>query len=143
MVPEFPDRSPSLSVTVVRGVVLLVHSARAMGDAEWDRVVDAMWEAARVAGKVGVLVYTPGPAPNANQRLRITEVSSKYPMRVAVCTESRIARAVAAAIDWASRIDIRPYRPSEVEAACEYLEVAPEDREAVLEEFRRMRSELR
>lgn len=142
MDPEVPSNNSSISVQTVHGLVLLVHSVRPMGDADWGAFMAHLWAVGRATGRVRALVFTPGPAPNANQRLKLSELCKDYRTRIAVCTESRIARAVIVAIDWASGIDISSYKVSEVDDACDYLEVEPEHHAEVVALFQKMRREM-
>lgn len=75
-------------------------------------------------GTLTVLVYERTSGPNAAQRKQLNDLVSALPLRVAVVTNSAIARGVLTAMSWfAKGKGYHPFTPDEVEQALEFLKI--------------------
>lgn len=98
----------------------------ATGDAEMEDGEFDEWLASLEPGDDGtvkVLVWPGDSNPDLRQRLRLNDVASRHAVKIAVLTESMIARGAARAISWIGKIDIRAFEPGDNASALGWLGV--------------------
>ena len=98
----------------------------ATGDAKVQDDEFDEWLASLRPGEDGVVKVLAWPAdsnPDLRQRLRLNELASAHPVKIAVLTDSMIARGAARAIGWLGKIDIRAFEPGDNAAALGWLGV--------------------
>ena len=86
-----------------QGDVIYCFHRRALPDnADWDAFLDTVAHNVRPNDKVRVLVNTEAAGPNAAQRQRMNELMNGLgsKLRVAVLTESVLARGIIQALSW-------------------------------------------
>lgn len=120
-------------------LVVLVHGAKAPGDAEWEAY--AAWlHAVYGSGKLRrVLVFADGPGPNARQRQRL-HYFGEHTVSTAVVTHTVVARGVVTALSWF--YEIRAFSPVKLDAALEYLAIPRFDRIGVRKTIAALRDQL-
>lgn len=88
------------------------------------RVLAAAGGPPMVSGALTVLVYERASGPNAAQRKQLNDLVARYPIRVAVVTNSAIARGVLTAMSWfAKGKGYQPFTPEQLDSAMEFLQV--------------------
>lgn len=109
----------------VNDVVVVVHSKNAPDTTSWRQFIETIERTCEQHGTARLLVWTPGPAPNAIQRADVVNLANTHPLPIAVCTESRLARGAIQALSWASRVNIKAFKDADLSGACEHLGVPP------------------
>jgi hypothetical protein len=129
-----------MSMTIWRSgrVHVAIHDAAPPTDAEWTGWLELIREAR--AAHPRFYVETHGGGPDAKQRRALGEVVDKAEMRVAVLTESLVARGIVTALAWLG-FSQRAFGLTEQHAAFAYLELEAEEVKCVLEELPRLRAD--
>ena len=117
------DDPPTLRCEVVDDVVIMVHGQRSPSSQDWQKFIGALRQTCSHFGRAKILGFTPGPAPNAVQRSEMMAIAKEYPLPIAICTESRLARGAIQALSWASHMRIKPFEKRDWVGACDYLEL--------------------
>jgi hypothetical protein len=102
-------------------VLVFVHTAESPTDEEWEELLEYYRKASELP-EYKTLVLSIGGAPNAGQRVRLSEIIGEKPTRIAVLTPSPLVRAAGIAVSW-FRPNIRMFNPTDVRAALEHLGV--------------------
>jgi len=132
-----------LHKTMEGDVVLAVHNQLAPSDAEWAAFIADIATIAEQKGidKIRHLIITEGGSPSSAQRKQINDALAGQSTRVAVVTDSRLARMATTAISWFNR-GIVAFSPDKLEAAFHHLEIPTGLRPKVVENARKMLTEL-
>ena len=119
---------------------VIVQGSEAPTDAEWDEVL-AFYRDMIAAGRLRVLVFTDGAAPNASQRGKLQDQLGKKKMTFSVMTQSAWARAVGSAVSWFVP-NVAMFSPNELEKALDHLTVPPQLRSRMREKLDELRTLL-
>jgi len=117
---------------------VFVHADRPPTNAEWSRVV-AEYQRVPDLRAFRVLVYTTGGAPTAAQRAELVGALGRAKPRIAILTQSVIARIAAKAVSLFVS-ELRVFDAHQVDAALDYLELVGPERagaRTTLESLRR------
>jgi hypothetical protein len=95
---------------------------------EWSAFVHAL--ESELPNVSGVLVFTAGATINARQREQIELLTKRGDLRMAVLTDSVMARGVVTALSWFN-VQIKAFAPHDEQHALDHLQVAPAERAAV------------
>ena len=117
--------------------LVFVHASEAPSDAEWEELL-SLFRAASEEGRLRVLVYTEGGAPNARQRALLNEILAGLKPRVAVLTTSAAARAVGVAISWFNP-DLRVFAGDELGRGLDHLDVNQGERRILTQALKELR----
>ena len=117
--------------------LVLVHSASAPTDAEWDQWLDRMsysdWDR--------LLVWSRGGAPTARQRAATAEFwRGRTPHPMAVVTASRIVRGAVTAFSWLLGNRAAAFDPSRYVDAMDFLGIPTAEQERCLAVSQRLRA---
>jgi len=106
---------------------VLVIGPASPRDAEWTEWVEFITVNSTPGMKPRILVVTDGGAPSAAQRAALNDVTEQYKseVKVAVVTESTMARGALTALSWFAANVYRPFSPAEVDKALQYLDLPP------------------
>jgi hypothetical protein len=115
--------SSAYAIEVTAGYIVTGNSADAILDADWDQFLGAVKSVGADTQQVNVLVYAAGAGPNAMQRARMNIVAKSHAIRIAVVTESAVARAAIMAVGWTARVSAKGFSPTDIEGAFNYLGV--------------------
>lgn len=122
-----PTKLAFTKVESIDSAYLLVLGASNPPDAEWDQWVEYI--ATNIAPGSGprVLVVTEGGSPTAGQRAALSNVTDQHrnASKVAVCTDSTMARGAITALSWFLPNAYRAFSPADVDKAIEYLDLTP------------------
>src|SRR5262249_27647721 len=130
-----PERSgrenmaASLLHSRVGGTMVLVHSTRLIDASDWAGFVQAL-ESEDIRG---LIVWTPGAAPNSVQRNQVREVLQRRAVNIAVFTDSLAARSVGGVLKLLTSGQIQVFRPGDFEPAYDHAQVQQADRARVTE----------
>jgi hypothetical protein len=120
-------------------VLTLVYGVEAPTDDEWTRCVALCRE--RAGRDSRVLVETHGGGPDAKQRRVLAEAMRNEDTRVAVMTDSLVARGILTALAWLG-LPQRGFALNDLRAAGAYLELSSDELRLAAEELARLRFEL-
>ena len=123
----------------ISGTQLIVHAKLQPDPAEWD----AMIRDCRTLGRrhERTLVFA-DVTLSAEQRRQVADVHKVAGTRaVAVVTSSSLSRMIVTALSWMNSVH-RAFEPREVNAALDYLQVPPAERQELLETARQFAREL-
>ncbi len=134
------SKSKNMVARALGGFILCVHTAEAPSDAEWDRIL-ALFRAAPDLRQTRVLVYTPGGAPDARQRSKLSAIVGAAKPRIAVLTPSAMARAAGTAISWFIP-SIKMYEPDALDRALDHLDATRAERDVLTRALADLRREL-
>lgn len=132
---------PPLQATITRlgfGLLVAVYGERSPSDAEWSRYMATM---RKITVDDSLLIFSWGGGPTMKQRRELEEAVTHHQGRVAVVTESRIARGIVKAISWTGK-QIKAFDFSRRDAAFEYLELDEDEQQAALETARALAEKL-
>jgi hypothetical protein len=112
-------------------IILVLQTAEAPSDPEWDEFVAALRAFGARLPQVRVLVFTDGGGPTTMQRARVIELcaATGYP-RVAVVSDSLIVRSAIRIFRWFGAT-IECVSPARAEEAYAFLGLTPPEREMV------------
>lgn len=130
-------RSVSVVGRQVGNAVVLAHGEKAPTDEEWQAIL-GMFTGVPRPTDLRVLVHTLGAAPGATQRARLNAALQGTTPRIAVLSDSPVARAAGTAISW-FQPRFRVFRPTDLSLALDHLEVDRSERrvlETTLDELR-------
>jgi hypothetical protein len=120
-------------------VYLAVHNVKVPSDDEWRRWLVMCRER---TGRNSVCLVDAGASElTISQRATLIDVVRHQNMRVAVMTDSHIARAILTAFTWLG-LDMRAFPDSDVKHAAAYLALTDSELQRVLEQIAWMRAEL-
>ncbi|HET8935016.1 MAG TPA: hypothetical protein VFN67_16320 [Polyangiales bacterium] len=120
-------------------VFTLVYGVNAPTAEEWARCLRLFRERAGCESRF--LVETRGGGPDAKQRKVLAEVMRDQDTRVAVMTDSIVARGILTALAWLG-LPQRGFALNDLRAASEYLGLSSEERQRAAEELARLRDEI-
>src|SRR6516225_445034 len=105
---------------------VLVLGAQNPPDAEWALWVDYIAHHIVPGSAPRVLVVTEGGSPTAGQRAALSNVTDQHrnAAKVAVCTDSTMARGAITALSWFLPNAYRAFSPADIDKAIEYLELS-------------------
>lgn len=127
----------TLGVTVVDGLILVVHGAAVPTDEEWGAYLELV--RTRGAQAIAHLIPTEGGQPTDAQRGQLDELAAGRTIRIAVLSD--IARVhVTLKPFWGS--GIRAFRPSELSLALAHLWVPVLRREVARSKLNELRAEF-
>lgn len=94
-------------------------------DAEWAEWVEFVTVNSTPGMKPRIVVVTEGGAPSAAQRAALSDVTEAYKseVKVAVLTESTMARGALTALSWFAANVYRPFAPADIDKALHYLDL--------------------
>jgi hypothetical protein len=127
---------------VMEDVVVVVHGQKAPDMTSWRALIEALEHTYQQFGAARLLVWTPGPAPDAVQRADVVRLANAQPLPIAVCTESRLARGAIQALSWASQIKIKPFKETDWAGACEHLGVPAHRASSLGQQVKRLQEQL-
>jgi hypothetical protein len=114
-----------LAATRVGELQLVAQGQRAITDGEWRQNLDFIAECHRLYGPAkAAVVWSPKHSPTAKQRKMLVEDYSEFlaqQKKLAVVTESIIARGAATAVGWLTTIKTRGFAPRECEEVFRWL----------------------
>jgi hypothetical protein len=107
-------------------VYVLVMGPAAPPDSEWAQWVEFVTVNSTPGMQPRIVVMTEGGAPTAAQRAALSGVTEQYKaeVKVAVLTESMIARGALTALSWFAADVYRPFSPNDSDKAFHYLDIA-------------------
>ena len=117
---DLPLQKPTMLTTKCGPFVVIVHGREQPTDAAWEASLEVVRSMSSL-DRVRVLVYSAGGAPNGRQRAALNKITSSLKMRIAVLTDSVIARAVRFALRWFDA-QVQIFPPEEIEAALTHVE---------------------
>lgn len=120
----------------VNQLMVTAHGTATPTNEEWEEMLAIYREAD--ADSLRMLVHTDGATPNALQRSRLKETLGDAQPRIAVLSNSPLARTVGTAIGWFNK-NFRVFDHGALEAAFEHLRLSNEERDqarALLAELR-------
>jgi hypothetical protein len=120
--------------------VVFVHSNTAPADIEWSRVV-AEYQRMPNSRACRVLVYTTGGAPTAAQRAQLFAALGSAMPRIAILTESVMARIAAKAVSLFVP-ELRVFDAHQVDAALDYLELIGQERAGARDALESLRKNI-
>jgi hypothetical protein len=120
-------------------VFTLVYGVDAPTDEEWTRCLTLFRE--RAGRESRFLVETRGGGPDAKQRKVLAELLRDQDARVAVMTDSIVARGILTALAWLG-LPQRGFALNDLRAASEYLGLSSEELQHAARELARLRNEL-
>jgi len=122
--------------------VVVVHSARAPSDAEWDAYLrDAGGSLSEIQG---MLIMTDGGGPTSSQRRslkKLFEEHTRHNASFAVISSSLLARGIVLAINLFNPY-IRAFRPEALDEALKFLRVPDPERPSLLAMAKQLREQL-
>lgn len=122
--------------------MVVVHSARAPSDAEWDAYLrDASEWLPEIQG---ALIMTDGGGPTSSQRRslkKLFEEHTRHSAFFAVISSSLLARGIVLAINLFNPY-IRAFRPEDLDQALKFLRVPGPDRPSLLVMAKQLREQL-
>ena len=123
----------------ISGTLLIVHGKVQPDPSEWDAMIR---DCRALERKLQRTLVFADVTLTAGQRREVADVHKLAGTRaVAVVTSSSLSRMIVTALSWLNSVH-RAFEPREVNAALEYLQVAPEDRQRLLEAARQFAREL-
>jgi hypothetical protein len=132
-------RTSSIATEAIGDHVVVVHSATAPTDVEWQKNVEL--QTSLPAGRARVLVWTDGGAPNAKQRAMLSAALKGGQPLTAVLTPSKVVQTVSVAISWFNP-RLRVFSPNELELALDHLNIVGPHRQQIKDLLARLRREL-
>lgn len=132
-----PDSSQNKTVLVrvLEGdIVVAVYGESAPLDEEWKEYLAVLRP---LSETYRMVIFSAGGGPSTMQRRDLEAATRNHKSRVAVVTSSRTARGIVTAISWFNR-EIKAFAPSKHQDAFTYLELAPNEIDAVLHAVRGM-----
>jgi hypothetical protein len=134
----------SFTWAIVQGVVVEVFDGAAT-DVEWVKLVDGMVAAGPQLKAVLAVNYS-GGGPSANQRSELNRVLGGKMLRVAIVSDSAIARGILTAISWltpsAKRFPQDVFKLGDMEKAYAFLQLAAPAEAEVRTTVRRLSAEV-
>lgn len=127
-----------IGIDTVGRTVVLVHPPGPIEEPDWNRFLERM----KRHDYDGLLVWTPGAAPNASQRNRVREVWGDQMPRLAVITDSAMVKGVISVLSLFMRDRIAGFLPNQLEGALAHAGVVPADTGAVRATLDRLRGEV-
>ena len=120
-------------------VLVVAHTERAPADEEWTRWMTRM----SLHDYEHILIATSGGGPTAVQRKKTNQFwkGSELP-RFSLLTESRTVIGIVSVFNWFLDNRLRAFRPDKTRDALDYLEVPPNERQALLDTASRLRLAL-
>ena len=106
---------------------MVVQNKETPTDAEWDQLLALFVEHRAELPKLKLMVVTAGGGPSAQQRKRLQAALGGTPMRVAVVSDNMKVRFVASTIAL-FHADHRSFLTSELDQACDHLQLSPFER---------------
>jgi LmbE family N-acetylglucosaminyl deacetylase len=119
-----------LVTRIVGRVLVLLESADAPSDPEWDRCLGLLAEFRDDFSRVKVLVITAGGGPTPPQRRRLSAVTQEHSVHVAVVSDSMRVRFIVASAALFLR-EIATFRRAEIAMAYRHLGLDPAEQRAV------------
>jgi hypothetical protein len=94
-------------------------------DGEWSQWVDYIANNIVPGSGPRVLVVTEGGSPTAGQRAALSNVTDQHrnAAKVAVCTDSTMARGAITALSWFLPNAYRAFSPADIDRAIDYLDL--------------------
>jgi hypothetical protein len=131
----------TLAFALCNKVLVLVHGDQNPSPSDW-KAYESVFRA-NLGHFDALLVDTPGPGPNANQRRSISELGINSPVEVktAVLTPSDLARGIVTALSWRGN-KISAFAPERRDQALRFLDVQTDSYDEILELIEEMRDQL-
>jgi hypothetical protein len=120
------------------GLLVAVYGESSPTDEEWQRYIETM---RAITATESLLIFSWGGGPTMRQRRELEEAVSHHQGKVAVVTESRIARGIVKAIHWTGK-QIKPFGFNRRDDAFEFLGLDELQRGQALEQARALTTEL-
>ena len=120
-------------------VYAIVYGAQTPSADEWARCLEMCRERTGLSSRF--VVETHGGGPDAKQRKALADLLRHEDARVAVLTDSIVARGILTALAWLG-LPQRGFAPGDLRGAASYLELSADEMQTVFEELTRLRSEL-
>jgi hypothetical protein len=118
------------------GYIVVCHCSANPTRDEWEEYLRYVRE--RVPAVLGTLVMTAGGTPNSGQRKALAGVVGERRPPVAIITDSPIARGAITAFGWLGLTRMKPFAPTSIQDALDYLGVEPAKRHLVLAQLTRL-----
>ncbi len=125
-------------------ILVVAHSPQTPSDAEWQAYVDDAERWVQRGELRGALVLTAGGGPTSGQRRALERMQARIGAlpRTAVVTDKLLVRGIVIAIGLFNA-NIHAFRPTALDEAMTYLEVAAAARPQLIAELERQRLRLR
>jgi hypothetical protein len=129
----------------VSNVLVTFETSINPSDPEWDTFLDAVETAFAKPRVDGLLVYTMGGGPSGSQRKRGAQMIERVDgtPRIAVVDVSALNRGIIAAFNFIIRTPIKPFRPSALRDALDYLQIPAADRTETIDTLRILAAEFK
>lgn len=114
----------NMAYQALEDAVVVVHGTHAPSQHEWDAWLEAFSQLV-VVHRRPIYLVSGGGGPDGLQRAEMNRLATWKP-RMAVLTESTLARAIAGALAGGARLEVRCFLPDERHEAVRYLGLAPE-----------------
>ena len=120
-------RGDTVSVGLAARVLLIAHGRRAPSAEDWVHVLAHLKDNLHTAR--GMMVTTPGPAPNAAQRKAGLDLLPKNynPPPAAVMTNALLVRGTITALNWFLNNTHRAFQPDDIAGAAKHLKITEEE----------------
>ncbi len=122
----------AMACSVIDHVLLVVHGDEQPDDDEWKRFLSVY--DARLDELDGVVVVTPGPAPDLDRRAQLNELHARRVVPYALLSDSKAARGKFVALSWMGT-PVKAFDPPRVTDALSYLALAPGRHAALVREL--------
>lgn len=120
------------------GLFVAVYGDQSPSDEEWAVYMDTM---RTITPDDSLVIFSWGGYPTMKQRRVLEEAVTHHEGKVAVVTESRIARGVVKAISWTGK-QIKAFDFSRRDAAFEFLDLSDSERDQALNSARSLARDL-
>jgi hypothetical protein len=127
MASSRPPPRQNLLIRRAGPVIVVVQNRETPTDQEWDRLLALFVDHRTELPKLKLMVLTAGGGPSAPQRKRLEAALGGTPMRVAVVSDNMKVRFVASTIALFHK-DHRSFLTSEMDEACDHLQLTPFER---------------
>jgi hypothetical protein len=120
-----PTKLAFAKVDTLEAAYVLVLGPTNPPDAEWGLWVDYIANYIKPGSRPRIVVMTEGGSPTAAQRAALSAVTDQYKneAKVAVCTDSTMARGALTALSWFLPNAYRAFSHADVDRALQYLEI--------------------
>ena len=113
-------------------IVVACHAPTAVEDADYAPLIRELQRVAEARGSVKLLMRTEDRGgPNVDQRAELNKVANYGNVQLAVLTDSKWCKGVAAAIRWSGAIEVKCFGTDRTDHLRQWLDLEPAHLEAV------------
>lgn len=131
----------TLAFKVLPHCVVVVGSAVAPNDADWQAYIDGCRPLVDKPTVPPFLIVTDGGSPSPTQRKMVYDIVKDKVIRQAVITPSKLTVGIITAISWFNK-GIKAFAPDKLDAAFEYLEIDPTKRAGLMAEVTALQRQI-